>query len=237
MQRRPSAPFYRGSFSDPGRKAHGGAAVRDRHRLRRRRGNRRTGDSGRRGTPTPSPSLRCSAQQSRFAFAAVFGRRFRDMGAGPLVTATGQLTVSTAMLVPLFLAVDRPWSLPAPGWESGAAVAGLAPALDCAGLHPLFSHPGHGRRDEPASGDPPDPGYCRSSGSRRPRRKAGRPALCWHGAAGLRPGVIDGRVRLRRLTGRRHSGSGVRTMTAIFGRSRRCSTHSSVQLPAVRRGA
>ena len=61
-----------------------------------------------------------------FAFAAVFGRRFRDMGAGPLVTATGQLTVSTAMLVPLFLAVDRPWALPAPGWEAAAAVAGLA---------------------------------------------------------------------------------------------------------------
>ena len=61
-----------------------------------------------------------------FALAAVFGRRFRDMGAAPLVTATGQLTVSTAMLVPLFLAVDRPWSLPAPGWEAGAAVAGLA---------------------------------------------------------------------------------------------------------------
>ena len=61
-----------------------------------------------------------------YAFAGVFGRRFRAMGATPLITAAGQLTASTAFLIPLTLFVERPWSLPPPGWETAAAVAGLA---------------------------------------------------------------------------------------------------------------
>jgi len=61
-----------------------------------------------------------------YAFAAVFGRRFRRMGLTPLVTATGQVTAATAGLIPLALVVDRPWTLPPPGWESWGAVLGLA---------------------------------------------------------------------------------------------------------------
>ena len=106
-----------------------------------------------------------------FAFAAVFGRRFRDMGAGPLVTATGQLD---RLDCDACSSVSRSGSAvvaAGSGLGIGGRRCGPCPALDCAGLHPLFSHPGHGRRDEPASGDPPDPGYCRSSGSRRPSTK------------------------------------------------------------------
>ena len=61
-----------------------------------------------------------------YAFAAVFGRRFHRMGLPPLVTATGQVTAATVVLIPLALIVDRPWTLPSPGWETWGAVLGLA---------------------------------------------------------------------------------------------------------------
>lgn len=59
-----------------------------------------------------------------YAYAAVFGRRFRDVP--PLVTAAGQTTGSALLLVPLVLLVDRPWTLPMPGVEVWAAIAALA---------------------------------------------------------------------------------------------------------------
>jgi len=61
-----------------------------------------------------------------YAFGAVFGRRFRDMGIKPHVTATGQVSASTVMLLPLALLVDRPWTLAMPGMEVWGAVLGLA---------------------------------------------------------------------------------------------------------------
>lgn len=60
-----------------------------------------------------------------YAFAGVYGRRFQRMGVSPLVTANGQLIVSSALLVPLALIVDRPWTLPAPGAQVALAVIGL----------------------------------------------------------------------------------------------------------------
>jgi len=61
-----------------------------------------------------------------YAFAAVFGRRFRRAGLAPLVTASGQVTAATLVLIPLALILDRPWRLALPGWEVCGAVAGLA---------------------------------------------------------------------------------------------------------------
>ncbi len=61
-----------------------------------------------------------------YAFAGIFGRRFRRLGVKPLVTATGQVITSTVLLVPLALSIDRPWNLAPPGWEAMAAVVGLA---------------------------------------------------------------------------------------------------------------
>jgi drug/metabolite transporter (DMT)-like permease len=60
-----------------------------------------------------------------YAFAGIFGRRFRAMGIAPLVTATGQLTASTIIMIPLAIVVDRPWMLPMPGLEIWGAVLGL----------------------------------------------------------------------------------------------------------------
>jgi drug/metabolite transporter (DMT)-like permease len=72
-----------------------------------------------------------------YAFAAVFGRRFRRMGLAPLTTATGQVIASYLMLLPLALLVDRPWTIAMPGATVWAAVLGLA-ALSTALAYVLY---------------------------------------------------------------------------------------------------
>jgi len=61
-----------------------------------------------------------------YVFSGIIGRRFHRMGVAPVLSATGQLTASSAMLVPVALAVDRPWTLAPPGAPVLGAVAGLA---------------------------------------------------------------------------------------------------------------
>ena len=61
-----------------------------------------------------------------YAFAAIFGRRFGAMGTAPLVSASGQLTASTVMLIPVAAVAERPWTLALPGPEIWGAVIGLA---------------------------------------------------------------------------------------------------------------
>ncbi len=61
-----------------------------------------------------------------YAFAGVYGRRFKGYGIAPLVTATGQVTASTILLVPLAVIVDQPWTLAMPGVETWSAMFGLA---------------------------------------------------------------------------------------------------------------
>ena len=70
--------------------------------------------------------IACLAAAISYAFAGIFGRRFRAMGVAPLATATGQVTASSLLLLPLVLAVDRPWTLAPPGAPVLAALAGLA---------------------------------------------------------------------------------------------------------------
>ena len=59
-----------------------------------------------------------------YGFAAVFGRRFRAQH--PMVTATGQVSATSLMLLPVVCLVDRPWALPAPGWTTTLSLVGLA---------------------------------------------------------------------------------------------------------------
>jgi drug/metabolite transporter (DMT)-like permease len=61
-----------------------------------------------------------------YAFGSVFGRRFRRLGITPLATATGQVTASSILLLPLALAIDQPWTLPLPGISTWLAIGGLA---------------------------------------------------------------------------------------------------------------
>lgn len=66
--------------------------------------------------------LACIAAAFSYALAGIFGRRFRPLGVDPLATATGQVTASSMMLLPLEAIVDKPWTLALP---SGAAVLAL----------------------------------------------------------------------------------------------------------------
>lgn len=68
----------------------------------------------------------CLAGALSFALAGVFGRRFHQMGVSPMATAAGQVAASSAMLLPLTLALDRPWTLPMPSLTTLAALITLA---------------------------------------------------------------------------------------------------------------
>jgi len=60
-----------------------------------------------------------------YGLALVYGRRFKSMGIDPIIAATGQLTASTIVLLPIVLLVDSPWNLPVPGITTWAAIFGL----------------------------------------------------------------------------------------------------------------
>ena len=77
------------------------------------------------------------AAAASYACAGIYGRRFR--GRSPLVTAAGQLTGTTVMMLPLALLADRPWALPTPGLTALAALAGLA-LLSTAVAYVLYFH-------------------------------------------------------------------------------------------------
>lgn len=61
-----------------------------------------------------------------YAFAGIFGRRFKRLGVQPLVTAAGQLSSTTIMMMPVVLLLDRPWKLSTPSITTIAAVISLA---------------------------------------------------------------------------------------------------------------
>jgi drug/metabolite transporter (DMT)-like permease len=59
-----------------------------------------------------------------YGFAGTFGKRFRGIPAP--VTATGQLTASSLMMLPVALVMDQSWSLPIPSTAAILAILGLA---------------------------------------------------------------------------------------------------------------
>ncbi len=59
-----------------------------------------------------------------YAVAGIFGRRFEDTP--PLVTAAGQVTATTVLMLPVVLLVDQPWNLPAPSLTTWGTVVCLA---------------------------------------------------------------------------------------------------------------
>lgn len=61
-----------------------------------------------------------------YAFAGIYGRRFRAMGVTPIATATGQVTASSILLLPVMLWVDQPWTLPMPSLSTIGALVGIA---------------------------------------------------------------------------------------------------------------
>jgi len=70
--------------------------------------------------------IACLGAALSYAFAGVFGRRFARMGAAPVQTATGQVTASSILLLPLVMFSDKPWTLAMPGLEIWASIVALA---------------------------------------------------------------------------------------------------------------
>jgi len=70
--------------------------------------------------------LACLAGALSYAFAGVYGRRFKTMGISPMVTATGQVTASSIVLLPIMLIIDQPWTHATPSTWAIAALFGLA---------------------------------------------------------------------------------------------------------------
>ena len=66
----------------------------------------------------------CLLAALSYAFAGIFGRRFK--GIAPIRLATGQITASTLVLIPLVALVDRPWALPMPSGAVWGAMLGIA---------------------------------------------------------------------------------------------------------------
>ncbi len=69
--------------------------------------------------------LACLAGALSYAFAGVFGRRFKRTGVPPMATAAGQVCASTLLLLPLMLLVDQPWTLAVPHAATWGAVLGV----------------------------------------------------------------------------------------------------------------
>jgi drug/metabolite transporter (DMT)-like permease len=68
--------------------------------------------------------LACLLGAVSYAFAGIYGRRFK--GQAPIKVATGQITSSSLVLIPLVAFVDHPWRLPMPTATTWGAMAGIA---------------------------------------------------------------------------------------------------------------
>ena len=68
--------------------------------------------------------LACVLAAVSYAFSGLLGRRFR--GVSPLVAATGQLSASTVMMIPIVFVLHPPWTLPVPSHQAILALVGLA---------------------------------------------------------------------------------------------------------------
>ncbi len=67
-----------------------------------------------------------------YAIAGTYGRRFRSLGINPIVASAGQLSAAALIVIPIAIAVNRPFALgtPAPGaWAALIALAVLSTAV------------------------------------------------------------------------------------------------------------
>ena len=70
--------------------------------------------------------LACLGAALAYGFAGVYGRRFKAMDLTATQVAFGQLVATTLMMVPIISIIDRPWTLPMPGFAVIASVLALA---------------------------------------------------------------------------------------------------------------
>jgi drug/metabolite transporter (DMT)-like permease len=70
-----------------------------------------------------------------YAVSGVYGRRFTNLA--PAVVSASILLISTLIIAPLAIIVDRPWTLPAPSAQADAATVGLA-AISTAAAYLIY---------------------------------------------------------------------------------------------------
>jgi len=70
--------------------------------------------------------LACVTAALSYALAAVWARRFKRLGLSPMSVTTGQLTAGAAIMLPLALFVDQPWTHPFPPLTAWGAIVALA---------------------------------------------------------------------------------------------------------------
>jgi drug/metabolite transporter (DMT)-like permease len=70
--------------------------------------------------------LACLAATLCYALAGVWARRFRNMGVPPVAVATGQLTASALVMLPLVLLFEPPWRAAALSLQAWMALGALA---------------------------------------------------------------------------------------------------------------
>lgn len=68
--------------------------------------------------------IACLCAALTYGFAGIYGRRFKGIPA--LKVATGQITGSTLVLIPLTALIDHPWTLPMPSAHAFEAWVGIA---------------------------------------------------------------------------------------------------------------
>jgi drug/metabolite transporter (DMT)-like permease len=61
-----------------------------------------------------------------YAISAIYGRRFSARKVKPLIVATGQMTMSVVLLLPIALIFEPPWALESPGIPAWGAMISLA---------------------------------------------------------------------------------------------------------------
>jgi drug/metabolite transporter (DMT)-like permease len=70
--------------------------------------------------------LACLAASLSYAATSVYARRFRRLGVHPVTTTAGQTLLSTLLIAPVVVIVDKPWLLPVPSAAALGAVLALA---------------------------------------------------------------------------------------------------------------
>ena len=68
----------------------------------------------------------CVTASLCYALAAVWARRFRRIGIAPIAVTTGQLTAGAAIMLPVSVFVDQPWTHAFPPLSAWAAITALA---------------------------------------------------------------------------------------------------------------
>ena len=99
-----------------------------------------------------------------YAFAFVFGRRFKKQGLHPVTTAAGQVSGSTMFLIPVVFYFQEPGALVGLSLTGWGAVAVLGVALHRRGICSVFRNFGTRRHYQRCDCYPSDPGLGNSPG-------------------------------------------------------------------------